>query len=157
MNKKIVDKLLNTWLMRFYYFKSLPGAWFFGLKLVELNDEKAVVQIPYRWSTQNPFQSIYFAAISAAAELSTGSIALAGTEGKNMSMLVTRMEGRFIKKAKGTIRFECAEVAQIISAIKRAEELAEGTTVLVNTIGKNLEGLTVAEFSFEWSFRRKSN
>ncbi|MEP7320514.1 MAG: DUF4442 domain-containing protein [Saprospiraceae bacterium] len=147
--------MLNHRIMRFYYFKSLPGAWFFRLKLVALDEHKAIVEVPFSWRTQNPFQSIYFAALSAAAELSTGSIALASVEGKSISMLVTQMEGRFMKKAKGKIRFECNEAARIIQAVADAESSGEGTTAKVQTKGFNAENQIVAEFSFEWSFRKK--
>ncbi|MEO5582315.1 MAG: DUF4442 domain-containing protein [Saprospiraceae bacterium] len=156
MDKKMISRMLNHRMMQFFYFKRLPGAWFFRLKLVALDEHKAIVEVPYGWRTQNPFQSIYFAALSAAAELSTGSIALAAIEGKSMSMLVTQMEGRFMKKAKGKIRFECNEASRIIQAIAEAETSNEGTTAKVLTRGFNAENQTVAEFSFEWSFRKKT-
>jgi cellobiose-specific phosphotransferase system component IIB len=155
MDKKTVERMLNARLMRFFYFRRLPGAWFFKLKVTELNESRAIVEVPYCWRTQNPFQSIYFAALAAAAELSTGSIALAASEGKSMSMLVTNMEGKFIKKAKETIRFECSQADKIIAAIQEAEANPNGSSVLVKTTGSNSEKQIVAEFSFEWSFRKK--
>ncbi len=155
MDEKIVQRLLNVWLMKFYYFFKLPGAWFFGLKLSTLDQEKAVVEIQFSWATKNPFQSIYFAALSAAAELSTGSILLAASEGKNISMLVTQMQGRFIKKAKDKIRFECKDVQKILAAMEVALQNQEGATVSAMTTGINPDGVVVAEFTFEWSMRKK--
>lgn len=155
MDKKTVERMLNARLMRYFYFRRLPGAWFFKLKVMELNEERAIVEVPYCWRTQNPFQSIYFAALAAAAELSTGSIALAASEGKSMSMLVTNMEGKFIKKAKETIRFECNQSNMIIAAIQEAETSSNGSVVKVKTTGTNSDNQVVAEFLFEWSFRKK--
>ncbi|MGB2734954.1 MAG: DUF4442 domain-containing protein [Saprospiraceae bacterium] len=156
MDQKIISRMLSPWVMRFYFFNQLPGAWFFGLKIKVLDHEKCVVQIPYRWSTKNPFRSIYFAALSAAAELSTGSIALAAVEGKDMSMLVTGMSGVFLKKAKGIILFECPEVPRIVAAVKEAESNPNGSVVSVTTFGHNKDGVEVAKFTFEWSFKKKS-
>lgn len=156
MDKSISQNLMNPFKTRLFYLKSLPGALFFGLKIIELNEQIAVVSVPYRWSTKNPFYSIYFAALAAAAELSTGSAALAATHGKNMSMLVTNMDGKFIKKAKSDVLFTCTEVQIIREAVNHALTNPEGSTVSVETIGKMADGLEVARFHFQWSFRKKS-
>lgn len=142
--------------MNAYFLLHLPGAFFFGLKVKTIDPERSVVEVPFRWTTKNPFQSIYFAALTAAAELSTGILALAATEGKSMSMLVTRVEGEFLKKAKGRTWFECLEVAALMNAVRTAETNEAGSAVTLKSIGKNEQGEVVAQFKFEWSFRKKS-
>lgn len=139
----------------FFLFK-LPGAFFFGLNLKSIDLERSVIEVPYRWSTKNPFQSIYFAALTAAAELSTGILALAATEGKSMSMLVTKVQGEFLKKAKSITYFECNEVGALLQAVSMAQENEQGAVVSLNSIGKNEQGDVIARFTFEWSFRKKS-
>ena len=156
MDKKIVDRMLNPSLMRFFYTKSLPGALFFGLKVSALDDQHAIVEVPYRWSTKNPFQSIYFAALAAASELSTGCIAMAAVEGKNISMLVTNMEGSFSKKAKERIYFECNEVKKVLDGVHEAETTGNGVVIRLNTIGKTKDGSEVARFVYEWSLKKKT-
>ncbi len=155
MDKKVVSQMLNSGKMIFFYLKNLPGAFFFGLKLESLDENHAIVSLPYRWSTQNPFHSIYFAALAAAAELSTGSIALAATKGKNVSMLVTKMEGIFSKKATEKIFFECNEAMKILAAVQQTLKTGEGVIARVETIGKTGGGVEVARFSFEWSLKKK--
>lgn len=139
----------------FFLFK-LPGAFFFGLNLKSIDLERSVIEVPYRWSTKNPFQSIYFAALTAAAELSTGILALAATEGKSMSMLVTKVQGEFLKKAKSITFFECNEVGALLQAVAIAQENEQGAVVSLNSTGKNEQGDVIARFTFEWSFRKKS-
>lgn len=156
MNEEVLNRLRNKWLMRWYYILHLPGAYFFGLKVHTINFEKSVIAVPYRWSTKNPFQSIYFAALTAAAELSTGVLALAATDGKSMSMLVTKVQGEFIKKAKGVILFECNEVAALIETVNKANNSDQGHTISLKSTGRDLQGEPVAVFNFEWSFRKKA-
>jgi len=138
-----------------YFLFDLPGAFFFGLRVKSIDMERSVVQVPYRWSTKNPFQSIYFAALSAAAELSTGALALAAVDGKSMSMLVTKVQGEFLKKAKGVTFFECNDVAALIEAVEFARNNEQGSTVTLQSTGKNEQGEVVAVFNFQWSFRKK--
>lgn len=139
-----------------YFLMYLPGAFFFGLRIRTIDLQRSVVQVPYRWSTKNPFQSIYFAALTAAAELSTGILALAAIDGKAMSMLVTKVQGEFLKKAKGMTYFECNEVVSLMDAVEFASNHDQGTTVNLKSTGKNEQGEIVAVFNFEWSFRKKS-
>ncbi len=155
MDKQLAVKLLNPFYRRLYFLQHLPGALFFGLSIDKLDEKISVVSVPYQWSTKNPFRSIYFAALSAAAELSTGLVAMVGSYGKNISMLVTGMEGGFTKKAVGRIDFTCDDVEKILESILMAETQSEGVTVKANTIGKNSDGVEVARFTFQWSFRKK--
>jgi len=142
--------------MNWYFLLHLPGAFFFGLKVNTINYEKSIIEVPYRWSTKNPFRSIYFAALTAAAELSTGILALAAIEGKSISMLVTKVQGEFLKKAKGITFFECNEVAALRDAVQIAHDNAQGSVVTLKSTGRNQQGEIVAEFKFEWSFKQKA-
>ena len=155
MNEQTLSRLRNRWMMFGYFLFDLPGAFFFGLRVKSIDLERSVVQVPYRWSTKNPFQSIYFAALSAAAELSTGALALAAVDGKSMSMLVTKVQGEFLKKAKGVTFFECNDVAALIEAVEFARNNEQGSTVTLQSTGKNEQGEVVAVFNFQWSFRKK--
>ena len=155
MNEQTLSRLRNRWMMFGYFLFDLPGAFFFGLRVKSIDLERSVVQVPYRWSTKNPFQSIYFAALSTAAELSTGALALAAVDGKSMSMLVTKVQGEFLKKAKGVTFFECNDVAALIEAVEFARNNEQGSTVTLQSTGKNEQGEVVAVFNFQWSFRKK--
>lgn len=154
MDKNTAIQLLNPAKSKWFFLKQLPGAYFFGLKIEELNEVKSVVSVPYRWSTKNPFGSIYFAALTAAAELSTGAAAMAASGGK-MSMLVTGMEGNFTKKGKSKVKFTCNQVQELVNTVQYAESHEEGATIRVNSVGHMEDGVEVARFSFQWSFKKK--
>ncbi|WP_299526181.1 DUF4442 domain-containing protein [uncultured Lutibacter sp.] len=151
---EVTVKNMNRYLM----FK-LPSAYICGVKLKELDKAKAVVCVKYKWINQNPFNSMYFAVQSMAAELTTGAIVIKKIKesGKNISMLVTNHKGAFSKKAVGLITFTCNDGSLIDEALKRTIETGEGQTITMKSVGVNEKGEQVSAYEFEWSVRLKSN
>jgi hypothetical protein len=141
----------------FLFFK-LPAAWWTGVRLRSVDDEQAVVTVTHRWINQNPFRSMYWAVQGMAAELSTGVMVsrhIAQT-GKPVSMLVANNKGSFSKKATGRITFTCKDGHKISEALKKTIETGEGQTFWMNSKGVNTEGITVSDFSFEWTIKLKA-
>ena len=141
-----------------YLLFKLPAAFFSGIKVKEINEEKCITSVPHKWLTQNPFRSTYFASLAMAAEMSTGAIALSNVYKRkpSISMLVTKMEATYFKKATDTIFFICEQGKEIASIIDEAVETGEGKSIIVKSTGKNKSGETVAEFLFGWSFKTKT-
>jgi hypothetical protein len=142
---------------RFLTFK-LPSAYFCGVKLRELNDNSAIVKVKHRWINQNPFNSMYFAVQSMAAELSTGALVIKKIKesGKPISMLVTNHNGTFTKKATGLITFTCDNGNLIDEALKNTIKTGEGQTITMKSVGIDKKGDQVSEYEFEWSVRLKT-
>ncbi|VAW26691.1 hypothetical protein MNBD_BACTEROID04-73 [hydrothermal vent metagenome] len=142
---------------RFLMFK-LPSAYLCGVKLKEIDNEKAVVTVKYKWINQNPFNSMYFAVQSMASELSTGAIVIKkiSESGQKISMLVTNHSGTFTKKAVGLITFTCNDGNLIDEAIKKTIETGEGQTILMNSVGVDEKGDQVSAYKYEWSLKLKS-
>ncbi len=136
----------------------LPMGFISGLKVKSLSPEQAVVQVRYKWLNQNPFNSIYFAVLSMAAELSTGLLAFGQTYNRKpqVSMLVIKTEADFYKKAVGKIVFTCNNGKDVINAIEESIATKLGTTITCESIGINEQGETVAKFRFTWSFKAKN-
>lgn len=141
-----------------YLLFKLPAAFFSGIRVKKINEERCVTSVPYKWLTQNPFRSTYFASLAMAAEMSTGAIALSNVYERkpSVSMLVTKMEATYFKKAGGTIFFTCEQGNEIASIIDEAVATGEGKSVIAKSTGKNKSGEIVAEFLFTWSFKTKS-
>lgn len=137
----------------------LPLAFIAGLKICEVSLEKAVVSIPFTFLNKNPFKSIYFAALSMAAELSTGILALsaiADTQ-KSVSMLVVSMKADFRKKAISKVFFTCTEGSEIVDAINKCIELNESRSVTVKSTGLDKSGNEIAAFEFSWAFKLRTS
>lgn len=151
--------LRNPLKYRLFLFKKLPAAFFSGLRLPEVSEEKAMVTIPYKWFTQNPFRSTYFACLSMAAEMSTGVLAMAQVYQRrpSVSMLVVGVEGKFHKKAVGITRFVCTDGLAVKEAVQEAIASGQGQTVRLQSVGYSEQNEIVAEFFFTWSFKAKSS
>ena len=107
-----------------YLLYKLPAAFFSGIKVKECTAGKMYTSVPYKWLTQNPFRSTYFASLAMAAEMSTGALALSNIYKKKpaISMLVTKMEANYFKKATGITFFTCEEGLQIANAVNEASQ-----------------------------------
>ena len=151
------QKISSPAAFRLYLLQKLPAAFFAGLKLRSINAQEAVVTVPYRWSTKNPFRSTYFACLAMAAEMSTGVLAMAFTldHKPGVSMLVTGLDGRFFKKATGVTRFVCADGERLKQAVEAAVHTGEGQVFEALSTGYNEAGEVVCEFRITWSFRQR--
>jgi hypothetical protein len=143
--------------MRLFLFWKLPAAWFVGISVRHCNAGSAVVRLPYGWRSQNPFRSTYFAAQCAAAELSTGLLAMAHLQGKPpVSMLVMNIEAYFLKKAADTLLFTCEEGEALAAAIEKAIETGEAQSFRATSVGRLPDGTEAARMAVTWSFKAKS-
>ena len=151
-------RTLNTnWKFRLFLFLKLPAAWFMGIRVKKVTKESGSVIVPYSWFSKNPFRSVYFAAQNAAAELSTGVLATAAIQGDvKVSMLVTKFEAEFFKKATSAITFTCEEGDTIFQAVEEAIATGEGRIVRIKTTGVQKTGEKVSEMYVTWSFKRKA-
>jgi uncharacterized protein YbdZ (MbtH family) len=138
-----------------YLLKKVPAAWFSGVRMLEANSEKCVASIPFKWLSQNPFRSMYFASMSMAAELTTGLLAMSyiWKNETGVSMLITGMNGSFYKKATGKVFFTCQDGLAMKQAIEKAISSGEPQQVTSLSTGRNRENEIVAEFYFTWSFK----
>ena len=144
---------------RLFLLAKLPSAFFSGVRVISADEDKCCVKVPYKWFSQTPFKSTYFACLSMAAEMSTGVLALAHIYKRKpaISMLVSLIEGSFIKKATGITVFTCEEGSTIKQTIEDAVQSGEGKVITVKSYGRNKANEIVAEFSITWSFKVKSN
>ena len=142
-----------------FLLRKLPAAYFSGVRVRYTDETKCAVTVPFKWLTRNPFRSTYFACLSMAAEMSTGVLAMGHIFKKDpeVSMLVTKIEGSFFKKATDTVTFISEDGRRIALMIKEAMASGKSTTVNAYSTGKNKSGETIAEFVVTWSFKVKSS
>ena len=142
--------------MTLYLFWKLPSAWFMGVRIHKVSRERGQVSLPYGWRSQNPFQSIYFAAQCSAAEYSTGLLGLLAIEGRGrVSMLVSHLEADFYKKANSKTIFTCADGASVFEAVERAIATKSAQTIVMTSTGVQATGEVVSVVKVTWSFKMK--
>ncbi len=156
--ERLRRKMLNPFLMPAFMAAKMPLGLFAGLRVRSLSTESCQTTVPYSWRSTNPFRSIYFAAQSMAAELSTGAIATLVTEASPapMAMLITGLEASFTKKATALTTFTCEAGPEICAAVSQAAAGDEPATVRAETVGRMADGTEVARFAFTWSFKRRA-
>ena len=147
----------NPLKFRLFLLTKLPAAFIAGIRIKQCNDEVCSVSVPYKWLTQNPFRSTYFACLSMAAEMSTGALAMANVYKRkpSTSMLITSVDSKYYKKAVGKTIFTCKEGQAIKQTINQAYASSVPQTIRVKSEGYNQQNELVAEFWFTWSFKVK--
>ena len=156
---KFLELIQNPVKFIFFLLTKLPAAYFSGVRLKYADESQAVVTVPYKWFSKNPFKSTYFACLSMAAEMSTGILAMMHTYQKKpaISLLVIKVEGNFFKKATGISSFSCEDGQVFKQAIQEASASGKSTTVAARSTGKDRSGDIVAEFVITWSFKARIN
>ena len=79
LEKQRINKYINKvkgWKFRFFLLLNLPLAFIARLKIKDISEKQATVTVPFSFWNKNPFNSIYFAVLSMAGELSTGMLGL---------------------------------------------------------------------------------
>ena len=101
---------------------------------------------------------MFWAVQGMAAELSTA-VFLMYTINKSkqpISMLVLKNQAIFKKKAKGLVKFHCAQGNYAVDAVNKAIKSDEAVGVKLKSTGTDALGDVVSEFEFEWSLKKKS-
>lgn len=142
---------------RLFLLGKLPAAYFSGVRVREISEERCVATVPYKWFTRNPFRSTYFACLSMAAEMSTGTLAMSHLYKRKpaVSMLVTKVESSYHKKASGRTWFTCEDGSLLAKAIQQSIDSGQPQELRVRSVGKNEAGDLIAEFYVTWSFKAR--
>ena len=142
---------------RMFLLFKLPSAFFCGVRVRDIDEKRCVVTVPYKWFSQNPFKSTYFACLSMAAEMSTGALAMAHVYKRipAISMLVVKVDSEYFKKASGKTTFICEDGEALLQTIQDSIATGEGRTFRAKSTGRNANNETVAEFYVTWSFKAK--
>ena len=160
MNKhasRFIRLMNQSWKSRLFLFLKLPSAYFSGVRIVSITTDRAVVSVPYKWFSQNPFNSIYFACLAMAAELSTGLLAMLQCYKRkpSVSMLVVKMEAHYFKKATGLTFFTCDAGKDFERVVDECVRENSALTYVATAVGRNEADEKVAEFFITWSFKVK--
>jgi len=161
MNQHIPDfiRLMTSPLkFRAFLLAKLPSAFFAGVRVRNMDEQHCEVTVPFKWFSQNPFRSTYFACLAMAGEMSTGALGMAHIYKMQpaVSMLVVKIEADYFKKATGRTAFICEDGELFKKMISEAISTGEARTVTAKSTGRNQEGEVVCEMKVTWSFKAKS-
>ena len=154
----LLTQMKNPFRFWLFLMTSVPAGWIAGMRLKQLGLESAVATVPYKFLNKNPFQSIYFAVQSMAAEMSTASLVLLHTVGQRPSVayIIVDMKSNYTKKATDKVYFTCTDGHKVKEALDECLATGEPRVVDLNTVGKMADGTVVSEFTFSWSMKQRS-
>ncbi|MBV6644439.1 MAG: hypothetical protein KI790_03265 [Cyclobacteriaceae bacterium] len=146
---------ITSWKFKLFLLSKLPMGLLAGLKIESIDESSTVTSVPYNWLTKNPFQSMYFAVQSMAAELSTAASCLLAVQGQDVSVayIIVDHEAKFLKKATSRVYFTCADSNIAFEAVEAAKATGDSQQATFMTVGKMGDGTVVSEYKFTWSFK----
>jgi len=157
--KNIFDTFVNNrFKFSLFLIKNLPMGFLAGLKITDASPDKVTVSIPFKYLNKNPFKSAYFAALSMAAELSTGVLGFAQVyeTKKSVSMLLLKMKAEFVKKAVSKTYFTCIQGKEIKETIDNCIENKSAESITVISEGLDKNNNLIANFEFTWTFKLRN-
>lgn len=157
--QKLANRITKGLLFSFYLFGNLPMGWIAGLRIREINQERCITSVPFKWLNKNPFKSTYFAVQSMAAELSTATACLLAVQGQKPSIafIIVDLKANFTKKATGRTYFTCEDTPKAFEAVENCIKTGEAKVATFKTVGRMKDGTVVSEFEFTWSFKQRGS
>ncbi|MTB53119.1 DUF4442 domain-containing protein [Lewinella sp. W8] len=160
LNPKQEEYFANTrssWKMRLFFLQKIPSLSWWGVRVTASDPQGVEATIPYNWRTQNPFSSTYFAAQSGTAELTTGLLVMAATQGhgRRFSTLVTDFRAQFTKKATDLVTYRCTQGEEVFAAVDRALASGEPVEIPLVSVGTMPNGVEVGRVAVTWSVKAK--
>ena len=140
-----------------YLFFKLPSAYWSGVRVKSIENDKCLVSVKLNWFNKNPFKSIFWAVQGMAAELSTGMLVTKQINERkiNVSMLVISNSSNFYKKAVGRINFYCEQGSEVKNIFDKLVKKNPTNKIILHSKGIDEAGDIVSEFKFEWSLKKK--
>lgn len=156
--EKFAEKATSSLAFKLYTLFKMPLAFLAGLRVRYVDTERCETTVPYGWRSRNPFGSTYFAALTMAAELSAGTLAMliVRQAPERVGMLIVGLDARFSHRATSTTTFRCEEGPTLAAAVREAVESGEQVRTEVETVGRLADGTEVARIKFYWSFKKRT-
>jgi hypothetical protein len=154
---KYITAMRQWWTYWPMMLSNLPSIAFWGCKIDTISEEKCVIAVPFRFTTKNPFKSIYFAALNGAAEISTGFLVqMYVAEYGSHSMLVTKFVASFYKKSDTKILFTCNQGIEVDTFFSNLQTTGNAGVLTLISQGHNVRGELVCQMEVTWSIKKRN-
>lgn len=151
----MLGKTLELWL---FGALKVPMIFYLRPRVEELGDERAIVRVPLSRRARNHLGSMYFGALTTAADMVPGMMAvtLGRKHGRRVSFAFRDCEVQFTRRALGDVRFLCGDAKAledaILESIQDRERKQVRMRVSATCRGKGRDE-QVAEFAMTLSVR----
>jgi acyl-coenzyme A thioesterase PaaI-like protein len=113
-------KFKDTLWVRFFGLRKIPMLLYVKPVVVELNERRCVIKIPFRRRTRNHLGSMYFGALSVGADLAGGIIAMRiiSRSRDKISLIFKDFSARFLSRIESDAFFICEDGENIKKALE---------------------------------------
>jgi hypothetical protein len=150
-----------TTMVRLWALKNVFLLWLIRPKIVELTDDRCVVQVPLNWITRrHDIHAMYLGTLCMGADVASGLIAfkLVRERKLNVSFIFKDLRAEFLKRAEGLVVFTNNDGPMIQDLLRRTIETGErqeATVHVVATVPSKLGDEPVAKFELTLSLKRR--
>ena len=134
----IPQRIQDNLILRYIGFFKIPLVNFVGLKMVKRDENQCTLSMPLNRKTKNHVNSVYFACMTAGADLTAGFPVILETLRlkKNIVPIFKDMSAEFYKRAEGEIHFTSEQNKEIKGLIERAVSTGERYNLPVTVTAK---------------------
>lgn len=159
-SKDYIKNLKNTLKVRMWGFLKVPMLWFIAPSIVELDDVKCIVKVPFKKRNRNHLNSMYFGVLCAGADIAGGIAAMSYIEqsGKEVSLIFKDFNADFLKRAEGDCYFinkQGKEVKEFVEKVIASEERMYMPLYIEAIVPSKIGDEVVAKFTLGLSLKLK--
>ena len=150
----------DTMFVRIWSLFKVPLLFLMSPVVKELNNEKCVIAIPFRFLTKNHFKAMYMGVLVGGADIASGLLAthLMKNKKKKCVLAFKDISAKFLKRAEGKTFFICCEGARIQEMVEKAMTTGERCHMTVKVEAfcpDKLGDEPVAQFEMTLSVKEK--
>lgn len=154
VTQKVPKNIRSTLVMRAFGFFKIPLLFACSPKVIELDSDKCIVELPFRKIVKNHLGSVYFGALAIGADTCVGMLAMEhiNESGQKISLIFKDFKAHFLKRAEGTTLFVCdqgQEISALIADVIQTQERQHRTIAAYAEV----QGEKVAEFELTLSLK----
>ena len=155
------DRFKDTLWLRYFTFTKIPMIFYTKPSVLELNENRCIIKIPFKRRNQNHLGSMYFGVLAVGADLAGGIMAMKIIQKskKKVSLLFKDIKGDFVSRVEKDAYFICEDGVDISKAtlltIKTKERVNISVTINVKT-SLDPQSEVLAKFVLTLSLKDKS-
>ena len=128
------QNFLATLKIRFLSFIKIPLLYYCRPRVLDINDNKVSILIPFNRRSKNHLGSMYFGALAIGADISGGYLALHHINKKkcNVKLIFKDFQAEFYKRAEGDVHFICEQGNEIKNLVEKVTQSKQRSEMVVN-------------------------
>lgn len=159
--KIISEEFKNTLFLRAYATAKIPLLAFIWPKIIELSQNKTILQVPLTYRSKNHLGTMYFGALSMGAEASVALTAVKKIHesGQKIDYVFKDFKAQFLKRAEGDVHFICEAGVAVAELVEKGIQTGERQTQTFKSYAivpsKDPQQI-IAEFEVTLSLKKRS-